>query len=129
MINQVREDDLNFKNEKSQEKVSLVDEEHFVVERCRESSLSKLTHIIVKQVHRKARVGVRKLRNFSGHGKRNFQVVSKFGRLVNFASKKLEKNMSVLHQTEGKGRKECGFQSIDTFRLLKKLVLKYCYQI
>nr|GEW11633.1 hypothetical protein [Tanacetum cinerariifolium] len=57
-INQVGEDDLVFKNKKEQENVSLVKDEHHVVERCHENSLSKLTHIIVKQVHRKVRVGV-----------------------------------------------------------------------
>ncbi|GJV40243.1 hypothetical protein Tco_1418683 [Tanacetum coccineum] len=59
-INQVGEDDSVFENKKEQEKVSLVKDEHHVVERCYENSLSKLTHIIVKQIHRKARVGVRK---------------------------------------------------------------------
>nr|GEV57706.1 hypothetical protein [Tanacetum cinerariifolium] len=55
-INQVGEDDSVFENKKEQEKVSLVKDEHHVVERCHENSLSKLTHIIVKKVHRKARV-------------------------------------------------------------------------
>ncbi|GJX98674.1 hypothetical protein Tco_0355693 [Tanacetum coccineum] len=54
VINQVEEDDLIFKNEKEQVKVSLVREEHHVVERYHETSLSTLTHIIVKQVNRKA---------------------------------------------------------------------------
>nr|GFD53286.1 hypothetical protein [Tanacetum cinerariifolium] len=56
-INQVGEDDSVFENKKKQEKVSLVKDEHRVIERCYENSFSKLTHIIVKQVHRKARVG------------------------------------------------------------------------
>nr|GEX63683.1 retrovirus-related Pol polyprotein from transposon 17.6 [Tanacetum cinerariifolium] len=52
-IYQVREDDLVFKNKKEQEKVSLVKDEHHVVERCYENLFCKLTHIILKQVHRK----------------------------------------------------------------------------
>nr|GEY65315.1 hypothetical protein [Tanacetum cinerariifolium] len=52
-INQVGEDDSVFENKKEQEKVSLVKDENHVVEQCHENSLSKLTHIIVKQVHRK----------------------------------------------------------------------------
>nr|GEW65212.1 hypothetical protein [Tanacetum cinerariifolium] len=58
-INQVGEDDSVFETKKEQENVSSVKDEHHVVERCHENSLSKLIHIIVKQVHRKARVGVR----------------------------------------------------------------------
>nr|GEU59565.1 hypothetical protein [Tanacetum cinerariifolium] len=53
-INQVGEDDSVFEKKKEQEQVSLVKDEHHVDERCHENSLSKLTHIIVKQVHRKA---------------------------------------------------------------------------
>nr|GEX34309.1 reverse transcriptase domain-containing protein [Tanacetum cinerariifolium] len=87
-INQVGEDDPVFKNKKEQEKVSLVKDEHHVVERCHENSLSKLTHIIVKQVHRKARVGVRKQILSLCHGKREFQEVLNSGKLINFASKK-----------------------------------------
>nr|GFC20244.1 hypothetical protein [Tanacetum cinerariifolium] len=57
-MNQVGEDDSVFENKKEQEKVSLVKDEHHVVEQCHENSLSQLTHIIVKQVHRKARANV-----------------------------------------------------------------------
>nr|GFA90842.1 hypothetical protein [Tanacetum cinerariifolium] len=74
-INQVREDDSVFENKKEQEKVSLVKDEHHVVERCHKNSVSKLTHIIVKQVHRKARVGVRKQILSLCHGKWEFQEV------------------------------------------------------
>ncbi|GJU68714.1 hypothetical protein Tco_1254973 [Tanacetum coccineum] len=63
VINQVGEDNIFFKNEKEQEKISLVEEEHHVVKRCHDTSLSTLTHIIVTQVHRKARVVVRELRH------------------------------------------------------------------
>nr|GEX42508.1 ribonuclease H-like domain-containing protein [Tanacetum cinerariifolium] len=87
-INQVGEDDSVFENKKEQEKVSLVKDEHHVVERCHENSLSKLTHIIVKQVHRKARVGVRKQILSLCHGKREFQEVLNSGKLIHFASKK-----------------------------------------
>nr|GEW27151.1 hypothetical protein [Tanacetum cinerariifolium] len=78
-INQIREDDSVFKNKKEQEKV---------VERCHENSLSKLTHIIVKQVHRKARVGVRKQILSLCHGKREFQEVLNSRKLIHFTSKK-----------------------------------------
>nr|GEU32351.1 retrovirus-related Pol polyprotein from transposon TNT 1-94 [Tanacetum cinerariifolium] len=64
VINQVGVDDSVFENEKEQDNVSLVKDEHHVVERCYENSFNKLTHIIVKQVHRKARVGVRNLSQF-----------------------------------------------------------------
>nr|GEW21636.1 hypothetical protein [Tanacetum cinerariifolium] len=57
-INQVREDDSVFENKKEQEKVSLVKDEHHVVEQRYENLFCKLTHIILKQVHRKVRVGV-----------------------------------------------------------------------
>ncbi|GJT30478.1 hypothetical protein Tco_0910753 [Tanacetum coccineum] len=63
VINQVGEDNLFLKNEKEQENVSLVEEEHHVVKRCHETSLSTLTHINVTQVHRKARVVVSELRH------------------------------------------------------------------
>nr|GFC42307.1 hypothetical protein [Tanacetum cinerariifolium] len=86
-INQVREDDSVFENKKEQEKVSLVKDEHHVVERCHENPLSKLTYIIVKQVHKKAQVGVRKQILSLCHGKREFQEVLNFGKLINFASK------------------------------------------
>nr|GEW87487.1 hypothetical protein [Tanacetum cinerariifolium] len=87
-INQVGVDDSVFENKKEQEKVSLVKDEHHVVERYHENSLSKLTHIIVKQVHRKARVGVRKQILSLYHGKREFQEVLNSGKLIHFASKK-----------------------------------------
>ncbi|GJX14478.1 hypothetical protein Tco_0206236 [Tanacetum coccineum] len=87
VINQVGEDDLNFKDVKEEEKVSLVEEEHYVVERYHETSLSTLTHIIVKEVHRKARVRVRELRHSLCHGKRKFQEVSTSTKLVNVARK------------------------------------------
>nr|GEU78313.1 reverse transcriptase [Tanacetum cinerariifolium] len=45
-------------------------DEHHVVERCYENSFSKLTHIIVKQVHRKARVGVRNLKDIASRKER-----------------------------------------------------------
>nr|GEU82831.1 retrotransposon protein, putative, unclassified [Tanacetum cinerariifolium] len=76
------------KIKKEQEKYSLVKDEYHVVERCHENSLSKLTHIIVKQVHRKARVGVRKQIFSLCQGKREFQEVLNYGKLINFASKK-----------------------------------------
>ncbi|GJU95883.1 retrovirus-related pol polyprotein from transposon TNT 1-94 [Tanacetum coccineum] len=69
VINQVGEDDSVFENKKEQEKVSLVKDEHHVVEWCHENYLSKLTHIIAKQIHRKARVGVRKQKLSLCHGK------------------------------------------------------------
>nr|GEX94584.1 hypothetical protein [Tanacetum cinerariifolium] len=87
-INQVREDDSVFKNKKEQENVSLVKDEHHVVERCHENSLSKLTHIIVKQFHKKARIGVCKQILSLCHGKREFQEVLNSGKLIHFASKK-----------------------------------------
>nr|GEV97921.1 hypothetical protein [Tanacetum cinerariifolium] len=87
-INQVGEDDSVFENKKEQENVSLVKDEHHLVERCHENSLSKLTHIIVKQVHRKARVGVRKQILSLCHGKREFQEVLNSRKLIHFASKK-----------------------------------------
>ncbi|GKA01632.1 hypothetical protein Tco_0674297, partial [Tanacetum coccineum] len=80
----VGEDDSVFENKKEQEKVSLVKDEHHVVERCHENSLSKLTHIIVKQIHRKARVGVRKQKLSLCHGKREFQEVLNSGKLLIF---------------------------------------------
>nr|GEW99068.1 hypothetical protein [Tanacetum cinerariifolium] len=58
VINQVGVDDSVFENEKEQHNVSFVKDEHHVVERCYENSFSELPHIILKQVHRKARVGV-----------------------------------------------------------------------
>ncbi|GKC90485.1 hypothetical protein Tco_1151134 [Tanacetum coccineum] len=54
VTNQVREDDLNLKDAKEEENVSFVEEEQ------------------VKEVHRKARVGVRELRHSLCHGKRKF---------------------------------------------------------
>nr|GEU34949.1 copia protein [Tanacetum cinerariifolium] len=57
-------DDSNFENEKEQDNVSLVKDEYHVVERCYENSFSELTHIILKQVYRKARVDVRNLSQF-----------------------------------------------------------------
>nr|GEV02725.1 retrovirus-related Pol polyprotein from transposon TNT 1-94 [Tanacetum cinerariifolium] len=68
VINQFGADDSVFKNEKEQEKVSLVKDDHHVVERCHENSFSNITYIIVNQVHRKARVGVRKQRLSFYHG-------------------------------------------------------------
>nr|GEU47951.1 RNA-directed DNA polymerase, eukaryota [Tanacetum cinerariifolium] len=103
-INQAGEDDSLFKNKKEREKVSLVKDEHHVDEWCHENSLSKLTHIIVKQVHRKAWVGVRKQILYLCHGKREFQEVLNSRKLINFASKKLRKNMFALLQTEEKER-------------------------
>nr|GEU39614.1 Gag-Pol polyprotein [Tanacetum cinerariifolium] len=87
-INQVGEDDSVFENKKEQEKFSLIKDEHHVVERCYENSLSKITHITVKQVHRKARVGVHKQIFSLCQGKREFQEVLNYGKLINFASKK-----------------------------------------
>nr|GEZ41016.1 hypothetical protein [Tanacetum cinerariifolium] len=75
-INQVGEDDSVFENKKEQEKVSLLKDEHHVIEQCYKNSFSKLTHIIVKQIHRKARVGVRNLSQFVCYGKKNFREVS-----------------------------------------------------
>nr|GFA32339.1 hypothetical protein [Tanacetum cinerariifolium] len=87
-INQVGVDDSVFKNMKEQDNVSLVKDEHHVVERCYENSFSKLTHIIVKQVHRKARVGVRNSSQFVCYGKKNFKEVSNCDKLIKVASKK-----------------------------------------
>nr|GEX06785.1 hypothetical protein [Tanacetum cinerariifolium] len=81
-------DDSVFENKKEQEKVSLVKDEQYVVERCYENSFSKLTHIIVKQVHRKERVGVRNLSRFVGHGKKDFGEVSNCDKLIKVASKR-----------------------------------------
>ncbi|GJU32714.1 zinc finger, CCHC-type containing protein [Tanacetum coccineum] len=98
VTNQVGEDDLNFKDAKEEEKVSFVEEEQYVIERYDETSLSTLTHIIVKEVHRKARVGVRELRHSLCHGKRKFQEVSNSTNLVNVTSKKpREKHLSQFH--------------------------------
>nr|GEZ84803.1 hypothetical protein [Tanacetum cinerariifolium] len=55
VINQAGVDDSVFENEKEQDNVSLVKDEYHVVERCYENAFSD---IILKQVHRKARVGV-----------------------------------------------------------------------
>nr|GEV94832.1 hypothetical protein [Tanacetum cinerariifolium] len=88
VMNQVGVNDLVFENEKEQDNVSLVKDEHHVVERCHENSFSKLTHIIVKQVHRKARVGVRNLRQFVCYGTKNFREVLNCNKLINFARKK-----------------------------------------
>nr|GEY33325.1 hypothetical protein [Tanacetum cinerariifolium] len=90
-INHVGENDSVFENKKEQEKVSLVKDENHVVKRCHENSLSKLTYIIVKQVHRKARVGIRKQILSLCHGKREFQEVLNSRKLINFASKKPQK--------------------------------------
>ncbi|GKD78740.1 hypothetical protein Tco_1341361, partial [Tanacetum coccineum] len=87
VINQVGEDDLIFKDMKEEEKVKLVEEENYVVERCHDNSLNKLTHIIVKQLHRKTRVGFRELRHSLCNGKRKFQEVSNSTKLVNVARK------------------------------------------
>nr|GEV31249.1 hypothetical protein [Tanacetum cinerariifolium] len=81
-------DDSVFENKKEQEKVSLVKDEHHVVERCYENSFSKLTYIIVKQVHRKARVGVRNLSQFVCYGKKNVREVSNGDKLIKVASKR-----------------------------------------
>nr|GEU37194.1 hypothetical protein [Tanacetum cinerariifolium] len=88
VINQVGVNDLVFENDKEQDNVSLVKDEHHVVERCYENSFSKLTHIIVKQVHRKARVGVRNLSQFVFYGTKNFREVLNCDKFINFASKK-----------------------------------------
>nr|GEW88121.1 hypothetical protein [Tanacetum cinerariifolium] len=88
VINQVREDDSVFENKKEQEKVSFVKDEHHVVERCYENSFSKLTHIIVKQVHRKAKVGVRNLSQFVCYEKKNFREVLNCDKLIKVASKR-----------------------------------------
>nr|GFB60861.1 hypothetical protein [Tanacetum cinerariifolium] len=88
VINQVGVDDSVFKNEKEQNNVSLVKDEHQVVERCYENSFSKLTHIILKQVHRKARVGVRNLSQFVCHGKKDFEEVLNYDKLIKVGSKR-----------------------------------------
>ncbi|GJZ91565.1 hypothetical protein Tco_0663492 [Tanacetum coccineum] len=80
-------DDISYTKFKARVKVSFI-EDHHVVERCHENSFSKVTHIIVKQVHRKARVGVRKQRLSLCHGKREFQEALNSGKLITFASKK-----------------------------------------
>nr|GEU80458.1 hypothetical protein [Tanacetum cinerariifolium] len=87
-INQVGVDDFVFKNEKEQDNVSLVKDKHHVVERCHENLFSKLTHIIVKQVHRKARVGVRNLSQFVCYGTKNFREVLNYDKLIKVASKR-----------------------------------------
>nr|GFA44041.1 hypothetical protein [Tanacetum cinerariifolium] len=63
-------------------------DEHHVVERCYENSFSKLTHIIVKQVHRKARVGVRNLSQFVCYRKKNVREVSNGDKLIKVVSKR-----------------------------------------
>nr|GFB29528.1 hypothetical protein [Tanacetum cinerariifolium] len=88
VINQVRVDDSVFENEKEQDNVSLVKDEHHVVEWCHENSFSKLTHIIVKQVHRKARLGVRNLSQFVCYGTKNFREVLNCDKLIKVESKR-----------------------------------------
>nr|GEZ19030.1 hypothetical protein [Tanacetum cinerariifolium] len=88
VINQVGVDNLVFENEKEQDNVSFVKDEHHVVERFYENSFSELTHIILKQVHRKARVGVRNLSQFVCHGKKNFGEVLNYDKLIKVASKR-----------------------------------------
>nr|GEZ44654.1 hypothetical protein [Tanacetum cinerariifolium] len=88
VINQVEEDDSVFENKKEQEKVSFVKDELHVVEWCHENSLSKLTRIIVTQVHRKARVGVRNLSQFVCHGKKDFGEVLNYDKLIKVGSKR-----------------------------------------
>nr|GEV78343.1 hypothetical protein [Tanacetum cinerariifolium] len=88
VINQVGVDDSVFENKKEQENVSLVKDEHRVIEQCYENSFSKLTHIIVKQVHRKTRVGVRNLSQFICYGKKNFREVSNGDKLIKVGSKR-----------------------------------------
>ncbi|GJS36670.1 hypothetical protein Tco_0535052 [Tanacetum coccineum] len=105
-------------------KVSFIEDEKCVIEWYDETSLSTLTHIIVKEVHRKARVGVRELRHSLCHGKRKFQEVSNSTKLVNVTSKTPRENMSALHQTEEKGRKVCAFQSIDIFTCKRRWCFK-----
>nr|GFA47489.1 hypothetical protein [Tanacetum cinerariifolium] len=87
-INKVMVDDSVFKNKKDQDNVSLVKDDHHVVERYHENSFRKLTHIIVKQVHMKARVGVRNLSQFVCHGKKNFREVSNGDKLIKVGSKR-----------------------------------------
>nr|GEV97433.1 hypothetical protein [Tanacetum cinerariifolium] len=82
VINQVRVDDSVFDNEKEQDDVSLVKDEHHVVERCYENLICKLTHIILKQVHRKARVGVQNLSQFVCHGKKDFGEVLNYDNTI-----------------------------------------------
>nr|GEU36878.1 hypothetical protein [Tanacetum cinerariifolium] len=88
VINQVWVDDSVFENKNEQDNVSLVKDAHHVVERCYENSFSKLTHIIVKKVHRKARVGVRNLSQLVCYGKKNFREVSNCDKLIQVASKR-----------------------------------------
>nr|GEW74858.1 RNA-directed DNA polymerase homolog [Tanacetum cinerariifolium] len=87
-INQVGVDDSVFKNEKEQDNVSLVKDEHYVVERCYENSFSKLTRIIVKQVHRKERVGVRNLSQFVCYGKKDLKEVLNYDKLIKIEGKR-----------------------------------------
>nr|GEU51457.1 hypothetical protein [Tanacetum cinerariifolium] len=88
VINQVGVDDLVFENEKEQDNVSLVKDEHHVVERCYENLFCKLIHIILKQVHRKARVGVRNLSQIVCHGKKDFGEVLNYDKLIKVGSKR-----------------------------------------
>nr|GEZ56193.1 hypothetical protein [Tanacetum cinerariifolium] len=88
VINQVGVDNSVFKNEKEQDNVSFVNDEHHVVERCYENSFCELTHIILKQVLRKSRVGVRNLSQFVCHGKKDFKEVLNYDKLIKVGSKR-----------------------------------------
>nr|GEW83641.1 hypothetical protein [Tanacetum cinerariifolium] len=114
VINHVGVDDLVFENEKEQDNVSLVKDEHHAVEQCYENSFSKLTHIIVKQVHRKARVGVRNLSQFVCYGKKNFKEVSNCDKLIKVASKKACLKQVRSASSRRKRKRRVWFRSINT---------------
>ncbi|GKD48022.1 hypothetical protein Tco_1276998 [Tanacetum coccineum] len=87
LTNKVGMDDLSYTKIKARIKVSFI-EDQYVVEKLNKNSLCKLTHIILKQVHRKARVDVRNLSQFVCHGKKDFEEVSNYNKLINVASKR-----------------------------------------
>ncbi|GJX73084.1 hypothetical protein Tco_0311679 [Tanacetum coccineum] len=80
----VNEEEVEFK---ARVKVSFI-EDQYVMGKLNKNSLCKLTHIIRKQVHRKARVGVRNLSQFVCHGKKDFGEVSNYDKLIKVASKR-----------------------------------------
>ncbi|GJV03507.1 hypothetical protein Tco_1337076 [Tanacetum coccineum] len=87
LTNKVGMDDLFYTHGKARVKVSFI-EDRYVVEKLNKNSLCKLTHIILKQVHRKARVGVRNLSQFVCHGKKDFGKVSNYDKLIKVTSKR-----------------------------------------
>ncbi|GJT62519.1 hypothetical protein Tco_1006052 [Tanacetum coccineum] len=87
LTNKVGMDGLSSTECKARVKVAFR-EDHYVVEKLNKNSHSKLTHIIQKQVHRKARVGVRNLSQFVCHEMKNYGEVSNYDKLIMVARKK-----------------------------------------